>query len=1004
MASPQLYFTASIEEQWQSLVGPWLREQARTAWSDPRPTVILAPTRAEGFYLRSRLVEEGINFIGLRFWTPSDARAFLTGELSPNIGAAAQPELRLLARLAAEKLLKKSSADDAIINSTAQEPDPFLRAYELLLGAGWEPDIKGAPYGRKLAAELKRLLKENNLATQSGIHRNLRSSQASANRAILLANLLVVGFNATHWPLWDLLQAVVSSAQQATISLSRPRRFGQSLDELWTGSWEEILRVPVEVPEGPVVDAISPFADLVTSYEDGTSGDISVSDLTFLVAPDLATQAQGIILKVIDYLKHDSCTRLGIVFPELNALALEVVAQLTKLGIPLDDGTRAIQPGIFERRAWTTWIDLQQEPSVGKLSAWLRACESQGLSCGLGDLSARDAIGLLDGALGETLVDDLDFLVRYLEEKSPRRHVGELIDFLHQRIVLPPIATFSEFFSLTLQMLNGNGWQEHHASLKTEPSAWLMESKEIFSRRTFLDWLKESTDSRTQKRDGNHFYGKVHLLIYAQMTGQTWSHLILTGLNEGVWPRVFESEAFGSRHELIALNEAAKSLNSLSRTQGRQGQGHETVKAGHSHCLLPLERLSLSLRDLCAALEGTGQAVCLAAMTTETGRSLLPSDFFNHAYHAKVGQVLDEEVFRSLANQTVAWIDNHGKLFPSTSGHSLEIAATCIAFEARRDIAQPFGPYEFSFKEPPVRPIQLSCKKWEDAWNHPSQVWLDEIVGVSSWPEGRLIWPQAVGTWVHRWLASALRECRENNSLSDFLPRLRAVARDQLVRTQNLAKVSGLALYPWWEQVWGQAESIALGLGESLVLVLQDKIFLTEYSLPENIRVALPGSSISDFALTGRMDLLVVEPGARPCDPPNSDFTGCTCWVIDFKTGAAASLTAKKVGEGSGLQPVLYALAARARGAGPVAISLHTFTTPLKEQVQLDDALAMTDLFRSLDTLHRSGIFGMRDDAQNAYGFSPTYPMATRYISPEILDAKWERVHGSASVNPGEDE
>jgi hypothetical protein len=45
------------------------------------------------------------------------------------------------------------------------------------------------------------------------------------------------------------------------------------------------------------------------------------------------------------------------------------------------------------------------------------------------------------------------------------------------------------------------------------------------------------------------------------------------------------------------------------------------------------------------------------------------------------------------------------------------------------------------------------------------------------------------------------------------------------------------------------------------------------------------------------------------------DFSGCACWVVDFKTGSAQSLSEKKIGEGKGLQPLLYALAVRARGA-----------------------------------------------------------------------------------------
>jgi hypothetical protein len=160
--------------------------------------------------------------------------------------------------------------------------------------------------------------------------------------------------------------------------------------------------------------------------------------------------------------------------------------------------------------------------------------------------------------------------------------------------------------------------------------------------------------------------------------------------------------------------------------------------------------------------------------------------------------------------------------------------------------------------------------------------------------------------------------------------------------------------------------------------------------------------------LKGRIDLLLVEPGPGGVERPagdelaEGDFSGCACWVVDFKTGSAQSLSVKKIGEGTGLQPVLYALAVRARGAVSTAISLHTGDAPLKPQVQLDDVLEITPLFRSLEKFHRDGVFGMRADADNAYGYSPSYPMATRFVPKNILEAKWALVHGAASGEEGE--
>ncbi len=99
-----------------------------------------------------------------------------------------------------------------------------------------------------------------------------------------------------------------------------------------------------------------------------------------------------------------------------------------------------------------------------------------------------------------------------------------------------------------------------------------------------------------------------------------------------------------------------------------------------------------------------------------------------------------------------------------------------------------------------------------------------------------------------------------------------------------------------------------------------------------------------------------------------------------------------------GVQAVLYALAARAMGATSTALSIHTRDTNLKQQVVLENIVEKTPMFRSLEKLHRDGVFGMRPDADNDYGFSPEYPLATRFIPASILEAKWTLTHGVARL------
>ena len=1001
MPATRLFSTTSVEEQWRGIAEPWLREQAVSAWRNPLPTVVLTPGRPESFYLRSRLVEADVPFLGLRFWTPSDARQFLLGKLSPDLRPATQPELRLVARSCAEKLLPQPDASTGTLASVVRDPGPFLRAYDFLLAAGWDPAVSGAVYGRPLARAMSRELAQSGIATQAGLHRLLRE-RATALDAPLIANLLVLGFNAAHWPLWDLLHALRTSSARTVIAFSRPRFFGEEIDQLWVGSWEESTQEEAAPAPTPMEDdSGSPFASLVASYEKGEpvpAREAPDGDLTFLVTPDLASHARAIVLQAVAYLQNDSCTRLGIVFPEENALALAVAEHLQRLGFPLNDGTGSLRPGLFERRCWPTWIACQEEPSVQRIVAWLRACESHRMSSGL-DLPAREATDVLESALGESLVDDLPFLLRLLEENPSDRRASAVAAFLRTRIALPDRAPFAEFLTLTLRALDLPGWEQHCAWLQFAPAAWLRAGDRTLSRRLFLDWLKEASDSRERIRgaDGNHFYGRVHLLIYAQISGQTWSHLILTGLNEGVWPRAYEAEAFGARHELVALNREARVLNRFGTGQGGHGQGHETVRAGRSHCLLPLERQDLALRDLCAALDSTQVAACLTALSTDAGKTLLPSDFFTHAYFAQTGRVLDEDTFRHLANSTLDWTQRHASLLaPRELSHNLsQIASTRLAYDARRDESRPFGHYEFAYAEPPARPIQLSCKRWEDAWNHPSAVWLADIVGVSPWPEGTLAWPRAIGTWVHRWLMTGLKTCRERNAVGDFSSLLNHAAEREAHRVRERARAAGIDLCPWWNLVWADAKAKTLGLGEALAPHLLEWQALSEFRLPPDLRIPLPGTTHDDFALTGRLDLVLFEPGLAASAPERGDFTGCACWVIDFKTGSASVLSLKKIAQGVGLQPLLYALALRAQGAASVSVSLQTFDEALKEQVNLDEALQETKIFRSLDLLHRAGIFGMRANAQGGYGYAPVYPIATRFVPGHVLDTKWALVHDS---------
>jgi hypothetical protein len=992
----RLFRTVSVEGQWRAVVAPWLRGPAAEAWKDARPTVLVTPSRAESFYLRGRLVEEGVGYLGVRFWTPSDARHFLHGRF-PADNAATLADLRLLARVAVAQTIRTADANRASVTSVEREPAAFLRAYELLIGAGWDPARDGSSYARELAASFQRLLRERDLATQAEVHREL-SRQAQGVRAKPLAHVLLVGFNAVHWPIWDLLKAVCLGAEQAAVALLEPRTFGEEVDQLWFNSWEEIAGSPAEIAPANADEAANSLADLAASYERGSEDRVQ-ADCAFCVTPDVTTQVRAVVLHILDFLRRDNCTRLGVVFAGASALALGVAAALRELEIPLNDGPGRLEPGPFERRHWLAWLALQEEPGVAALIEWVRASEAAGASVGAeSGLKAAEIAEAVSGALGETLVDDLGFLAAHLQAWHPGRRRAIVGEFLRARIALPIDAPFDHFLQLTRRAIDRPGWEDQLARLELDPPAWLHRWTQVIDRRAFLDWLRESTAShaRTHGRDGDHYYGRVHLLVYGQAAGQTWSHLILTGLNEGVWPRADDDDAFSSRHELTALNEAARGLNRRATATGSQGDGQVVVRAGLGHCLLAQEQQDLALRDLVAMVESTREALCLTAVSTDNGRTLLPSDFFNHAYQAVTGEGLDEEAFRHLANRTASWCARHDGLFAAgASALAADVEPTRAAHLARRDRGAPFGRYEYAFAEPPPEPIQLACKRWEAAWRHPSGVWMTDIVGVSMWPEGTMAWEIATGTWVHRWLAAALDECRRDARSERVAERLHAAAERERVRTREGARVAGVALYPWWEQVWSQARTIATVLAEQLQPLLPGQLIWPEYRLGERILIALPGSLQADFSLSGRLDLLLIQHGTHGREPTERDLTGFDCWVIDFKTGSAGKLSEKTLENGTGLQALLYAMAVRALGAASTGVSIVSPTAPAQIQVKLTGGGQFLNVLRSLQRMHGDGIFGRRPAIHEEYVPAPNDPMATRPVAKEILEAKWALLHGA---------
>ncbi len=1043
----RLTLSSSVEEQGRTVVLPWLRRRSLVAWQYVAPTVVLVPTRLEGFYWKQQLAESGQSLLGISFWIPSDLRTFLTSAIGGGFNVASMADLELLARVAAESVLESTALSEeqrTCLESMRLDPTRFLVQYEMLVSAGWQPVGKGREADRLVARQFQTELATRGLMTQAESHRALREhfqAQTETVETKLLAQLLITGFNGTHWAIFDLLAAGTSGATDVTVSLLAPQSLAETPDQQWVSAWEQWAGKPYEEPfildeTGPAPAPFSPLGDLLERGELAPAAIAAVPTVGLTIGLDLATHARAIVTRILMWLKEGAAvnagTRIGIIFPEVGALSLAVCEQLRQLGVAFNDATGYRVAGVFGEASWQRWLALQEEPTAKNFVAWYSACQMEArreeISAGVpvpatetGELSldlrlgepfdpayvsaaqeptAQEMAKAVSQALHEYLVDDLRVIEAELRNSSDLREL-RMAEIMANRIQLPDQGTFQEFLNASREALNMSEALEQKLLPWARSSDIPGHSK--FSKKTFLAWLKATTDQRARERDtsSTEYYGRVHVTLASQMGGQRWSHLLLAEMNRGVWPRDAEETIALSGHALRELNQAARRLNRI------RAEGGESA-TGFGYCLSPFERPLLALRDLCWALENTEQALHLTATLKKGDRLLSPNDLFAQCYRVQNGKGLDDEKCRALANEVAAvWGSRRRAVWEMDSGDSgktwgSETFATAFAHRTRRNVEEPFGPFQFCFASDPKERVQLSCKAWEDAWRHPADAWLRSVVGVKDTPVVRLSWGRGAGTWLHRWMSGALKDLPKDHKVEwpELLERLQLRTEGNRRRIEEKVHEVGASLAPWWSLVFDQhkhqAEALLKGLSEHVAVW---EIY-PEARLPDGIKVAVGDSERETLELFGRLDCLLVERGSDSvlvAEPTEQNTGGRRkkrrssippleerrVWVIDFKTGTTAKLNAKSLEQGKGWQPVLYAWALQKMGALEAHASLMMPGDPAQKQVCVAEAIPLMEPLRRM---HVNGFFGQK--AADNYAYSPDLPIACLLIPAWILKAK----------------
>ncbi|MFZ5807515.1 MAG: PD-(D/E)XK nuclease family protein [Verrucomicrobiota bacterium] len=947
----QLYTGEDFYSLWQGIVKPWLKAHADTSWTSENPAVILVPSLSHAHFLKYKMARENLGFLGLRVWLPNDARAFLMKKYLPQFRIGERETFHWLLSAAAAQ-----SADDSpLTRSMIEDPSSLWNEVERF-------DI---PLENNLFKRFQEMKTQSHLLTPR--ETDARLLEQTKTTETFLNSALILNFQAQHWPLWNLLRAIAQSSRSSACALTLPRR-AEWLQAAWMGSWEEICE-PAQM----------------VSFETPAPQ----RQIIFRAGENIRAQARAIVLQAVEFLKDDLFQkqqgRLGIVAPNSSALAREIAWLLKEAGIPHHDGIGHATPSLDDQNAWNAWLAWQED---GKAVSYLNFIENFHAFKKSFPVSLNVIREFFKTALAETLVDQSSVIQAHWQLSSSQE-ARRLAELLKDWNLLPEKASLEEWIALASGAFQKAQWNLRAAFLESLRQTHAHCLHIVCLKKTFLRWVRQLAESAQKNRypQGAHFFSAVQLLSYEEAEHQEWTHLILAGLQEGLWPPVIESSGWINEEEIFQKNKSALAC-------GSQGEGHVILKEGREIFLGPIERRSLLQQQFQNLIESTSHALCLTwSSADENENAVLPSEMLNQFFKETSQNALNDQKIQSLIRQTADWVASSH--FPASHiSPPANLEQTRIAYCARRNSASPFGIYDFSLEKPPARPVPIACKKFESLLRDPGAVWMEIFLGVkacSEWEPSDL-WNITRGIWIHRWLNLSLNPQQTRAWISMPLPpdRLHHLHQAAEITRREIETVFQNACHPMphaWNAVWQEARWRAQNLISFFTPYENWNYAQTERRLPPHFFIHI--GKEKKLLLSGQIDLVLSKQ-----KPVSDDAFPDEVWIVDYKTGNTsqkASLT--NLHKGEGLQIRLYGLAARELGAKATLLTLLQTHQDTSVETDEETARLMQNFWEGLASLQERCVFGMRGEIDPEFGIKKYYPLSTLPIEADLSEERWQQTH-----------
>lgn len=965
-------------------VAGWCQAASAAAFGGTKAWIVPA-SDGQTHWIKRRLLSQGIGLFGIQFLDPRALRRELCGLLDVPFPVLGDETLELLLRMHARH------HPDASATAVLRRPVSSLAALSDLAAAGWL-DLLDSPPDLLPSA----LLDWVPGARASGlwmanIDRRLRRAATRPREGVAPLAVCVLGWDASRWPLRDLLLAALRAADGAAVFVPLPREPAISLRNDWITELETELGAEFHpCPNAGFSSAQAPLAGLLDGADLNAAPPL-VPDL--LVGADWAatlTLTRDFVARwLIDAESRrgpgGEPVRLAILSPRRTASGVAMVRMLAEAGIPVDDGLGELTEPPPEWQIQRALLAFHQDQA--RVDSLLTLIELIGARSPLFSLDPIETRRALEGAFGECQHDSARALAE--AESLARARVAEPL-----RALLAHLAAWPEELAFGEALRR---WEGELAGLGLTPEIlephWSQASsllpEGMLSASAFFQWLAALLGRPAARRapEGANRFARVAVTTLQNAAGQLWGGAVFLDSHEGAWPLYPGENPFLD-------DRARRTLNARRTADLSPGEAPEC-----GHLLTSGERAQLEQTQLCELLENCDGPLAFAGPAhdpAEANKEFYPNEWaLRCLVESRRGTTEEGHLLDRWRRAIRAAAVTHPPLPPSEEQHLQEV------FARRRDPRTPFDEYGFNFE----KLDSASELPLDEAWSArdldalasaPGAFALSRVFGAQPWRHGgrRLARKEnwAVGRLVHRWIKQALGTSQAPRR---FEAGHWAAARGEGLQTALDASRAALlkrlgrdSLPLWWEGVLRKAEWTARRCLESLAdaagssgqaeqWVIVDKHF--------SACIPTPGGPLRLRALC---DVALLDRGG---------FAAAVCHVLDLRTGAppkSGPLTLTQLDGGASLGLAALLLLAREEGAAPETLKggvIH----PEAANLSMLTAATLNALSGSLAQMaarQRSLIFGQGTPAgPREFEAGEELPMATVPIDPGILRAKAEQ-------------